>query len=320
MNELHAESTWLDALGTAWRAVLPNLVPPDEIVRVAGLPSDAPERAQRSAESYPDTTALAALSYDPEIRAIIGEAGIGPGMAVLDAGCGPGVVSRYLLEAGAAEVVGYDVSAEMLSLAERVPMPTPPGGTLTWMEGDLKERLPFPDNRFDAVWTGSNWVPQAHAEFRRVVRPGGRIVYNIGGMVPTYLYGWDPAFAARAEAAFRNGFARAGYGRGSGKAPMGAWWGPERETNFYNGVRRLGLTRLWTTNVERMHPVPPAFEGTVCQAFALIRGGHMREQLSSEDWEMATSLYDHRSPDYLFRVGDGHFIQPLVTAVCIVET
>lgn len=46
-------------------------------------------------------------------------AGVGAGARVLDAGCGTGVMVRAYLELGAAEVVGVDVSAEMVACAAR---------------------------------------------------------------------------------------------------------------------------------------------------------------------------------------------------------
>jgi ubiquinone/menaquinone biosynthesis C-methylase UbiE len=99
-------------------------------------------------------------------------AGIGPGVSVLDAGCGTGRFCAFAAERGAV-VHGIDADAERLEQAlERVP-----GADLRL---GLLEDLPWPDATFDVV-TGFNAfqyaldIDLALAQARRVTRPGGRI-------------------------------------------------------------------------------------------------------------------------------------------------
>ncbi len=84
---------------------------------------------------------------------------------VLDAGCGDGYYARCL--SGARRVFALDLSRHAVALAAR-------GGTdVCLMVGDLT-RLPFRDGVLDAV---VNVLSPAHyPEFRRVLRPGGRVV------------------------------------------------------------------------------------------------------------------------------------------------
>jgi SAM-dependent methyltransferase len=100
------------------------------------------------------------------------------GLRVLDAGCGPGLYARILVDRGA-RLVGIDASAEMLRIAgERVP-------EAELHAGDLAEPLPFADGAFDVVVSPlaidhvRDWRPVLR-EFARVLVPGGVLVFSSG--------------------------------------------------------------------------------------------------------------------------------------------
>lgn len=96
---------------------------------------------------------------------------------VLDVGTGPGIVAFLLTELGH-DVTGVDLSEEMLrnasENAERFNLP------VEFRHGDA-ENLPFKDESFDVVvnryvlWTLPN-PDKAIAEWRRVLKPGGKVV------------------------------------------------------------------------------------------------------------------------------------------------
>ncbi|THE64780.1 class I SAM-dependent methyltransferase [Salinadaptatus halalkaliphilus] len=96
---------------------------------------------------------------------------------VLDLGCGTGTVSLLLAELGH-EVTGVDLSPGMLERARRKAQARDRAVELR--VGDA-EALPFAENAFDVVtarhliWTLPN-PERAIAEWRRVVRPGGRLL------------------------------------------------------------------------------------------------------------------------------------------------
>jgi SAM-dependent methyltransferase len=104
------------------------------------------------------------------------------GKRVLDAGCGTGVYSAWLVEHGA-EVVGVDVSEEMLAHArDAVPADAP----AEFVQGDLGEPLDFAaDDAFDGVVSAlalsyvADW-DATFAEFHRVLAPGGFLVFSTG--------------------------------------------------------------------------------------------------------------------------------------------
>ena len=109
------------------------------------------------------------------------------GLRVLDAGCGPGVYAEWLTERGA-DVVAVDVSPTMVSLArERL------GRTADVREADLGRPLPFPAGSFDLVLCPlvleyvEDWE-LVFAEFHRVLRPGGHLVFSVTHPSFDYVY------------------------------------------------------------------------------------------------------------------------------------
>jgi SAM-dependent methyltransferase len=106
----------------------------------------------------------------PEMLRLAGDVS---GRRILDAGCGSGPLSAVLLAKGAG-VTGFDVSAAMVELArQRL------GDDADVHVADLAAPLAFADAEFDDVVASlvlhylEDWaVPLA--EFRRVLKPGGR--------------------------------------------------------------------------------------------------------------------------------------------------
>ncbi len=105
-------------------------------------------------------------------RATVREA-VRPGERVLDACCGTGDLAVAARKAGAGEVIGVDFSERMLERARRK------ASEIEWIQADVLS-LPFGDASFDAavVGFGVRNVEDLAAglkEFRRVLRPGGRL-------------------------------------------------------------------------------------------------------------------------------------------------
>ena len=109
------------------------------------------------------------------------------GKRVLDAGCGPGAYSEWLVDHGA-EVVAVDASPRMVGHArERL------GGRVEVRLHDLREPMGFlGDGSIDLVIAPlvldyiEDWVP-VFREFRRVLKEGGALVFSVGHPAIDYV-------------------------------------------------------------------------------------------------------------------------------------
>lgn len=106
--------------------------------------------------------------------------GVGADDAVLDIGCGPGIVACAFADK-ARHVTGLDLAPAMLERA-RARQAEHSLTNMTWIHGDVSA-LPFPDNSFSIVvtrYTFHHFLSPASvlAEMVRVCRPGGRIVVS----------------------------------------------------------------------------------------------------------------------------------------------
>jgi trans-aconitate methyltransferase len=95
---------------------------------------------------------------------------------ILDLGCGDGQLTQRVAITGA-NVAGVDASAEMIAAARQ-------RGIVAEF-GDA-ENLPYADGIFDAVFSNAalHWVRGQDAmmvQVRRVLKPGGRFVAEMGG-------------------------------------------------------------------------------------------------------------------------------------------
>ncbi|MFI2652195.1 SAM-dependent methyltransferase [Micromonospora fulviviridis] len=112
-------------------------------------------------------------------RKVADAVGLGAGERVLDAGCGVGGPAVQLAEEYGAEVTGVTISAVQVVEARKRAESSPAAARIVFAHGDYT-RLPFADDSFDVVVAIESLMHARDlaaplAEFRRVLRPGGRL-------------------------------------------------------------------------------------------------------------------------------------------------
>jgi len=141
--------------------------------------------------------------YLPELAAAFADAaGIRAGMRVLDVGCGPGGLTRELVQrVGADAVAAVDPSRPfVVACRERNPGVD--------VREAAAEELPFEDGAFDAALASLvvHFMRDAEAgvrEMARVTRPGGVVaacVWDMAGGMTTLRTFWDAATTLDPEA------------------------------------------------------------------------------------------------------------------------
>jgi sterol 24-C-methyltransferase len=103
-----------------------------------------------------------------------------PGSSVADAGCGEGWVALRLADKFGLRVAGVDVLMDNIERAKRATVESGLAKQLRFQVADYAQ-LPFESGSFDGLYTMETLVHAddhiaALAEFRRVLKPGGRLV------------------------------------------------------------------------------------------------------------------------------------------------
>lgn len=125
---------------------------------------------------------LGAITESLEQELVLKLAGLLPGKAVLDVGCGDGTLAAEFHRKGASFVVGCDPDPRMI--AKAAARKSSERDAVSYLLGRA-EHLPFRDQSFDVVTaiTVLCFVEQrsrAVEEMARVLKPGGRLL--IGGL------------------------------------------------------------------------------------------------------------------------------------------
>ena len=116
----------------------------------------------------------------PATRELAALAGIKPGEAVLDVGCGIGGPARVLAGEHGAQVSAVDLSPAYVAIGRALSQKS---GIAVAFETANALDLPFADRSFDLVWTQHASMniadkPRFYGELRRVLRPEGRLAFH----------------------------------------------------------------------------------------------------------------------------------------------
>lgn len=284
-----------------WRPRLGHLLEGEQIVRTAAEGTAGPG-FERDWPTTPDILVLRALAYEDELRSGLIEAGLAGAQRILDAGCGPGMITRLLAEVSGGDVVGIDIGPALLDYAGGLPPPS--RGSTAFARHDILAGLPFAAEQFDAVFVGDMWLPGMLAELRRVTRRGGRLVVKFSAVLPMLTYAWDRAFELRMQIALLESSRRC-----FGSADHADSGASQREQLARAGP--WSSMRAFSVLIERFSAVPDAFEEVERQIFARYTGPLIRDAAGPQDWSALAALWNPVAPEYLFRRPDGHFARSL---------
>jgi len=132
--------------------------------------------------------------YPPELlAALAARFALGPGVAVLDLGCGPGVLSLPLADTGA-EVTGVDPSADMLAMARRLAADRT---NLRWVHGTAEAAPLAGPYRLAVCGRSFHWLDRARvlARLERLLEPEGAVVVFREHREPGREAAWRPLLA-----------------------------------------------------------------------------------------------------------------------------
>ncbi len=127
-----------------------------------------------------------ALGFVRIVRNLLEEVALRPGEAILDVGCGSGVLDRWLAEYinRAHAITALDINRYLLREAEMLARKKGLEHIITFEEGSA-EALPFHENRFDVSLSltvmEEGDADRMLAELIRVTKPGGRIAAIVRG-------------------------------------------------------------------------------------------------------------------------------------------
>lgn len=111
---------------------------------------------------------------------VLDNAAVVEGETLLDVGCGDGLIAFGALDRGAGTVVFSDISSDLLEECRRLAAELGVAERCRFVEAEAEALTPIHDQSVDVVTTRSVLIyvrdkAAAFREFRRVLRPGGRI-------------------------------------------------------------------------------------------------------------------------------------------------
>jgi SAM-dependent methyltransferase len=272
--------------------------------RSTGLLGDSPSR------NYSCKLGQFNAFAEPELRALIADAGLKPGMRILDAGCGTGDALPWLLAEVRPSgcVIGLDLSTVHAQAARR--------HTSMHIEvllGDLLEP-PVAAESVDFIWcvnTINHLRDPAHGveQLAALLRPGGRIALGQSSLLPDMVFAWDSRLERVTNEAVRR-YYRDRYSLSERDLKsVRALLGILRSAKLQNVTVRTIL-------IERASPLDEATERYLRDTiFKDTWGERLRPYLSNEDYAELARLCDPQHEQFALRRADFHFLQSFTLAV-----
>ena len=271
---------------------------PAPAVSPAGLLGDTPSRDYSRKLSQFNSFA------QPELRRLIENLGLSPGMNVLDAGCGTGEALPWLLEEvkPLGHVAGIDLAAAHVRAARRFA-----SADIEVLQGDLLT-APLTPGNFDFIWC-VNTINHLHDPVQGVnrlatlLRARGRIALGQSSLLPDMYFAWDSRLERVTNEAVRS-YYRDRYSL------------DERDLTSARAIvgvlRGAGLQNV-TARTVLIERVSPADAATKCYLLETIFrdtwGERLRPYLSVGDYAQLARLCDPQHPQFALRRPDFHFLQ-----------
>jgi demethylmenaquinone methyltransferase/2-methoxy-6-polyprenyl-1,4-benzoquinol methylase len=247
---------------------------------------------------------------EAEARRLIGDLALPPASRGLDVGCGVGLYALWLAEAvgKGGHVLGIEPEMDKVEAARALVGGQVEPGRVEFARGD-GTAIPLPDRSVDWVWCGDVLhhiveTETALREFRRVVRPGGRIVVKESQVLSAMFLPGHPELERRLQLAEIRRTLDEGRGRSF----------QERRQTTPASLRAAGLGEptMRTYLLERRAPLAPADHAYIQDTvFSRNWGDRLRELLTAEDWAARTRLCDEGSPDNVLRSPDYYCLYPI---------
>ena len=277
-----------------------------------GGPTDHRHGARAGASEEPFTKSLERMNrfQEPEARAMIADLGLPAGSRGLDVGCGVGLYALWLAEAVGADgrVVGIEPGEERVAAARELVGGRLDSRRLEFRTGD-GTALGMDAASLDWVWCGDVLhhildTAAALGEFRRVVRPGGRVVVKESQALSAMFLPGHPELERRIQLAEIERTREEGGGRSF----------LERRQTTLASLREAGLTGLdmRTYLLERRAPLAAAARDYIQKTvFDRNWGERLRSFLSPEDWALRSALCDAGSPRHILESADYYCLYPI---------
>ena len=209
------------------------------------------------------------------VRTLIEVAELRLGEAVLEVGCGSGVLARWLARrtAGRNRFTGVDINPYLLREAKALARQEGLEGAIEFRDGNA-EALPFADNSFEVVMSVTvieeTDADRMLAEMVRVAKPGGRVavIARALDLASPMNLPLSASLKAKVEAP---GF----FGNVS---PRGC-----ADASLYRRVRQAGLTQV------KILPQLTAFDGADPTVLQFLEVGRLRTLNEEEvrEWQAA---------------------------------
>ncbi len=148
-----------------------------------------------------------AAGYLTMVKNLIEAANLSPGKALLEVGCGTGVLDRWLARhtGGENRIIGMDINSYFLKEAAALARKDGLEDAIEFREGSA-EAIPFSDSSFDITWSITVIeevdADRMLAEMVRVTKPGGRVAVGARAIDLPWLMNLPlpPGLKAKVEA------------------------------------------------------------------------------------------------------------------------